>query len=436
MNLLEGSRMQNYRELSVGPAGADIVGTNGHAIQMAVDTLAARGGGTVRVLPGRYELIDAVRLRSGVSLLGDRDRTILYRAPVVVSPAKVDPDGGQWEATPEDVSGFRVGMGITIRDSVLAGNMALTPLRVERIENGRLFFNERLEYQYDFKTERGAIIANHYPMMMGLGVRDVVVDGFTLDGRVSSTAALENLWSAGFYLRFAEHCTVRNVVSENMLGDGIQFCTSEHCTAEDCETRNNTHYGLHPGGHSPWSILRRCHVHGNGSDGIYVCWGVREGVIEGCRIHHNGRRLHRNGISIGHKDTDFLMVGNHVYENAKHGICFRVEKESNAANRTTVRDNTIENNGSPEKDIPAALRAEPRYEVLCSGVFIRGDVHDLLFERNIVRETRTGAAALQHDGFYLDRGVSRVRLVGNQISGHPGQAVVDDSGSRDNDLRG
>ena len=427
--------MQTYRELSVGPAGADIVGTTGRAIQTAVDALAAHGGGTVRVLPGRYLLTDAVRLRSGVSLVGDRERTVLYRGPVVTSPAKIDPDGGQWEVTPEDASRFAVGMGIIILDSALSG-MTLMPLRVERIENGKLYLNARIEHHYDFKTERGALVANHFPMMMGIGVRNVVVDGFTLDSQVSSAAGLEDLWSAGFYLRFAEHSTVRNVISRNNLGDGIQFCTSEHCTAEDCETSGNTHYGIHPGGHSPWSEIRRCHVHGNGSDGIYVCWGVREGVIEACHIHHNGRRLHRNGISIGHKDTDCLMAGNHIHDNAKHGICFRVEKESNGAHRATVRENTIENNGSPEADVPPALRQEPRYEVLCAGVFIRGVTHDLLFQNNIIRETRSAAAALQHDGFYLDHGVSRIRLIGNQVTGHPGQAVVDDSQSTDNELQG
>lgn len=428
--------MSTYRELTVGPAGADIPGTTGRAIQTAIDALATEGGGTVRVLPGRYELIDAVRLRSNVSLVGDRERTVLCRGPVVVSRAKLDPDGGQAEVTPEEASLFAPGMGITLRDSVLANHMALMPLRVERVENGKLYLNERIEHTYDFNTERGAVVANHYPMMMGIGVQGVVVDGFTLDGTVSSTAGLEDLWCAGFYLRFARHSTVRNVVSRSNLGDGIQFCTCEHCTAEDCETAGNTHYGIHPGGHSPWSAIRRCQVHDNGSDGIYVCWGVREGVIEDCRIYHNGRRLHRNGISIGHKDTDCLMAGNHIYENAKHGICFRVEKESNGAHRATVRENTIENNGSPEKDVPAALRAERRFEVLCSGVFIRGVTHDLAFERNVVRETRSGAAALQHDGFYLDRGVSRVHLVGNQVSGHPGRAVVDDSGSPDNELQG
>jgi len=37
---------------------------------------------------------------------------------------------------------------------------------------------------------------------------------------------------------------------------------------------------------------------------------------------------------------------------------------------------------------------------------------------------------------FLDKGVSRVRLIDNEISDHPGGKVVDDSGSPDNDLQG
>lgn len=37
--------MQKGQELTVGPAGADITGTDNQAIQVAVDALWARGGG-------------------------------------------------------------------------------------------------------------------------------------------------------------------------------------------------------------------------------------------------------------------------------------------------------------------------------------------------------------------------------------------------------
>src|SRR3954453_12498110 len=50
--------------ITVGPAGADVVGTSAKAIQAAVDYVARLGGGTVKLLPGTYRLRNAVYLQS------------------------------------------------------------------------------------------------------------------------------------------------------------------------------------------------------------------------------------------------------------------------------------------------------------------------------------------------------------------------------------
>jgi len=68
-------------EISVGPKDADVVGADGRAIQIAIDALALRGGGTVRVAPGEYVLSDSIHLRSNIRLVGDRANTVLKRAP-------------------------------------------------------------------------------------------------------------------------------------------------------------------------------------------------------------------------------------------------------------------------------------------------------------------------------------------------------------------
>jgi len=73
------------RLITVGPKDADVVGTTNRAIQIALDAMAQRGGGTVRVLPGEYVLSDSIHLRSNVSLVGDRKGTVLRRAPIVRS---------------------------------------------------------------------------------------------------------------------------------------------------------------------------------------------------------------------------------------------------------------------------------------------------------------------------------------------------------------
>src|SRR5215475_14537997 len=51
--------------ISVGPRKADLIGATDRVLQAAVDYVARLGGGTVRGLPGTYQLRNSVFLRSG-----------------------------------------------------------------------------------------------------------------------------------------------------------------------------------------------------------------------------------------------------------------------------------------------------------------------------------------------------------------------------------
>jgi hypothetical protein len=53
----------------------------------------------------------------------------------------------------------------------------------------------------------------------------------------------------------------------------------------------------------------------------------------------------------------------------------------------------------------------------------------------VIRETRPPGKQLQKNAFYIGRGVSRLTVRDNQISGHPEAAIVDESGSKDNLLQ-
>jgi polygalacturonase len=68
--------------ITVGPANADVIGQDDRAIQQAIDRVAARGGGTVRIKAGTYTLSNAVRLPSHMTLEGEgNDKTILKKGP-------------------------------------------------------------------------------------------------------------------------------------------------------------------------------------------------------------------------------------------------------------------------------------------------------------------------------------------------------------------
>jgi hypothetical protein len=420
-------------EITVGPKGADVVGADNRAIQIALDAMAWRGGGTVRVLPGLYVLSDSIHLRSNVRLAGDRQKAVLKRAPMARSELAVDADIGQKQITPVDASGFRPGMGVMLRGRRGGGPGPTRPLTVTRVADGILYTNTYIVA--DHTADGESSVVNYFAMVRGYEVENAEVDGFTVDAAASDLTGIESVRIGGIMLTLCKHCTVRNVTVSNVLGDGILAEPSEHITVEDCESFGNTHHGVHFGSHSPWAKAIQCELHDNGSDGLYLCWGVREGMFRENKIHRNGFRLHRNGISLGHKDTDNLIERNHIYGNAKHGICFRKKMEANGAHRNVLRENVIENNGQPWDQVPEPLRADPRAELLYCGIFVNGVTHDLLLERNAIRETRKGEARLQANAVYLGPGVSRVTMVANTIEGHAGEAVVDESGADDNRLR-
>ena len=142
--------------------------------------------------------------------------------------------------------------------------------------------------------------------------------------------------------------------------------------------------------------MRDCLARGNGEDGLFLCWRVKNGLFEGNTLEGNGRY----GISIGHKDTDNLIRGNKVTGNGEDGVYFRNEAEGMAGHRNRIEDNLIENNGTKERS---------------AGIRVRGDTHDLVFKGNTIRDTRTGEARRQTVGIRLDERVGVVTTEANQI---------------------
>ena len=184
-------------EITVGPSGADITGSDNYAIQLAIDALASRGGGTVRVLPGEYILYDAVHLRSNVNLKGDRERTILKHCPPVSSRLLKDADRGQKEITPLDVSLFKPGMGVTCRSK--SGRWSVhRPLTITRIENGVLYLNDYItrdiiaDLDSYGKGGHEGFVTNIFSLIHGYEVENVVVEGFTVDSKIENFPEWEN----------------------------------------------------------------------------------------------------------------------------------------------------------------------------------------------------------------------------------------------------
>ena len=142
----------------------------------------------------------------------------------------------------------------------------------------------------------------------------------------------------------------------------------------------------------------------NGTDGLFLCWRVRHGVFEDNRLEANGRF----GISIGHKDSDNLLRGNEVIRNGSNGVCFRDESEGMSPHRNHLKGNRIEDNGR---------------ESGTAGIRIRGKPSGLIFEDNVIRDTRAGSQRTQTVGILVEERVGPVKIGTNRIEA---STVIDD----------
>jgi len=92
-------RIRNAEQLiTVGGADADVPGFTSQAIQIALDAIKTRGGGIVKLNPGRYEIIGPVRLSDNISLIGSGVSTVLHKCDGFKTSFIIDADWGMLKA--------------------------------------------------------------------------------------------------------------------------------------------------------------------------------------------------------------------------------------------------------------------------------------------------------------------------------------------------
>lgn len=385
------SQMRILPTVTVGTKEADIIGSDNRALQAAVDYVAGLGGGTVVIGPGEYVMYDSLHLRNDVTVRGAGEKTVLRKAPGVVSPLAVDGDFGEQQITVTDPTGFQVGYGVAIWDDH-AGGFHTTVARIIG-QNGNTFAVDK-PLMADCMVANKAIAATVFPVISGYDLTGAVVEDLTIEGSKEDNILLNGCRGAGIFLYRAHGTILRNCIVRNYNGDGISFQQSNDVTVSGCQSLSNAALGLHPGSGSQRPKIHGCVAKGNGTDGLFLCWRVRHGIFENNILEGNGRF----GISIGHKDTDNLLRTNQVRRNASNGIFFRNETVGMAAHRNRLVDNVIEDNGTDPGT--AAIR-------------IRGETHDLVFQGNIIRDTRP--TKTQSIDVQIEERVGDVSLLENNI---------------------
>jgi parallel beta-helix repeat protein len=225
-------------------------------------------------------------------------------------------------------------------------------------------------------------------------------DGNLVEGNKGANAPLNGGRGAGIYLYRSFGTTIRGCVVRNFRGDGISFHQSNDVTVVDCVSEDNADLGLHPGSGSQRPVVKKCVARNNGTDGLFQCWRVRHGIFEDNRLEGNGRL----GISIGHKDSDNLLRGNQVVRNVSNCVCFRNESVGMTPHLNRPEGNRIEDDGR-----------EPG----TAGIRIGGEPTGLVFEGNVIRDTREGAGRTQAVGILVEGRVGPVTLGSNEIEASP-----------------
>jgi len=390
-------RNRQVLAITVGQSEGDLQGNDDKVIQAGIEYLHRLGGGTLEVLPGVYNLRNAIYLRPNVTLRGSGEETILRKAGSVVTALARDSDWFEYGVQVADAKGFVPGGGIMLRSKTGDGDWQYDVLRatVTAIE-GDVIFLDRLTEE-NFWLEKDATAATIFPILTAENVDDVVVEDIVLDGNRDENEHINGNFAGGVFIQHCNRWSFKNVTSRNYNGDGFSFQVCDDIRFLNCKAINNADLGFHPGSGSQRPVFQKCLSRGN-SQGIFFCWSVSDGLAENCLLSQNSRY----GISIGHRDTDNIIRQCTIERNGQVGILFRNEaNEFRSGSRNKIENCIIRDNGSKEQGI---------------GIDIQGKIRDIA-----VHNTRLENVAdkNQNIGIRIGREAERIMLEGNTFENCP-----------------
>lgn len=379
--------------ITVGPKKADLVGTTDRAIQAAVDYVARRGGGTVRVLPGTYRLRNSIFLQSKVRLLGSGPDSVLVKEPSVTTRLIVDGDHWDQEVTLADPKGFQLGDGVRLVSKDPFGKGTNIVQRTLIASSGNRFkLDRRLEERFHLSGDPQ--IATNFALLQCTGVADAAIEHLALDGNKANNEMLDKgaFDDGSIRLDESNRIAVRGVTVRNFYCDGIVWGISHDVLVEDCHLEDGARLAIHSGSGSQRSIVRGNRVR-HSAEGIYFCWGAQHGlyeknVIEDCTY----------GMTLGHRDSDNLIRDNDVRRSGEAGIRFRGGNKAFAPHRNRFERNRIVDSGG-EKGV---------------AIDINGAAESVTLVKNELRETRKPASRI---GILIGAETRDVRCEDNLIEG-------------------
>ncbi len=301
-------------------------------IQQAIDSLPPEGG-IVELAAQTYELRKGLVLRSGVTLRGQGDATVLARAPLVTARLTRPAQNGDRRLWVESSNGFRPG------DELLlvcdrAGLNETVQVIVASVEAGILRLLQPLEVSFAFEPDDGATVANIFPLLHaaptdGVPPHEIVVDGLNLTVATRARRFIPARSPAAIEFSGAFDSDIRHSTIVGAAGPGIRLTQGHDNRIEAVEVSSTYWSGVMLVGETRTAV-RHSTVRDTGFDGIIALRGsdIRiEATLSG------GNRAH--GLHLGEGVRDAVVTGNTSVGNQISGLffCFDVLRAEVAGNR-------------------------------------------------------------------------------------------------------
>ena len=383
------SEMSERPTITVGRAEADIIGADNRALQAAVDYVAGLGGRYRRDRRGR---VPDARLaapplgRDGPRPEGQDDPPQGRRRPSRRWPSTAISASSRSRSRSRRAS--TVGAGVAIWDDN-AGGFHTTVARITGRRGNTFSIDAPL--MADCMVAGHAKAATVFPVVSGCDIQGGAGRGPRHRGEQGGQPTAQRMPGCG-------DLPLSRLRDDDpgLRGAGLPRRRDQLPAVERRDGRRLRQRGQHrPRASTPAAArsapsCATAWPGDNGTDGLFLCWRVRHGVFEDNRLEGNGRF----GISIGHKDSDNLLRGNHVVRNASNGVFFRDEAAGMSPHRNRLKDNVIEDNGR---------------ESGTAGIRVRGEPSGLVFEGNVIRDTARARSGRRPSASWSRTGSARSR---------------------------
>ncbi len=217
--------------ITVGGPGADIPGFTSEAIRIALDAIKTRGGGTVKLNPGNFQITGPLRLSDNTSLIGSGKSTVLKKCDGFRTSFIIDADWGMLKAVVKDASGFKRGMGIHYYDDENNQGWAVTTAVITDIRDNVIYFDNRTNN--DYISSQNGIVSNGCSIIEAVGVENVRIADLSIEGNKSTNDYLDGCRGGGVYIHKSRNCTVENVKINEFNGDTFDWQITENITVRE-----------------------------------------------------------------------------------------------------------------------------------------------------------------------------------------------------------